>query len=121
MSGDDIICQLLRQDDDAQMYFIANPMKVNASFDPEIGRMFMGMSRWIPLQKSKYLTVYYDHVITMSEVKDEMVEFYEDALGEAIDEITDSVIEDNTVEFSDVDDDKIKMALYFANTSSSIN
>ena len=120
LSGDDIVCQVLRQDDESQTYWITNPMKISSSFDSEVGRLFMGMSKWVPLQKSKYLQLYYDHVITMSEVQDEMVEFYSDALGEAVDEFETQIL-DASSDFSDVDEDKVKMALYFANTSSTLN
>jgi len=87
MNGEDIICQLVKEDEEHQMYFVSDPLKVNYNFSAEHGRMFMGLSRWIPLLESPIVTVYFDHVIAMAKLQDEMNEFYFNSIEDSDDEI----------------------------------
>ena len=115
-NGDDIVADVLQDMQEESAYVIRLPMKINYEFAPEVGRMFMGMSKWIPLMKSPTLVVYYDHVITVAEVDDEMKEFYYEALDKY-----DYPDETSAFETDDIDEDKIKMAMYLANTSTTLN
>jgi hypothetical protein len=115
-NGDDVIADVLQDIQEESAYVIRLPMKINYEFAPEVGRMFMGMSKWIPLMKSPTLVVYYDHVITVAEVDDEMKEFYYEALEKY--EYSDDT---SAFESDGIDEDKIKMAMYLANTSTTLN
>jgi hypothetical protein len=122
-NGDDIICDVLQDAIDESAYIVRLPMQVNYDFAPEVQRMFMGLSKWIPLMKSPTLVIYYDHVVTIAECSDEMVHFYHEALEKY--EMDDDFFESSpTTAFEnsdDIDDDKIKMAMYLANTSTTLN
>ena len=89
MNGEDIVCQLVKEDEKHQMYLITNPLKVNYTFSPETGRMLMGLSRWIPLVEQNVITVYFDHVIAMAQLEEEMNEFYLSSVESAEDGILD--------------------------------
>jgi uncharacterized protein YsxB (DUF464 family) len=117
MNGEDIVCKIISQDDQNGCYLIASPLKVTNTIDQEEGRLMMGLSRWIPLQKSPTLNIYMDHVIAVAEVHESMYEFY----TEVIEQSDTEVGFDDTFLDDDITDDKVKMALYFANTSSTIN
>ena len=86
MNGEDIICQVVKEDEEHQMYIINNPLKVNYNFNAEYGRLIMGLSRWIPLLESPNITIYFDHVIAMARLQEEMNSFYESSLDDSDDE-----------------------------------
>lgn len=115
-NGEDIVCEVLQDVREETAYVIAKPMKINYEFAPDVGRMFMGMSNWIPLMKSPSLVVYYDHVITIAEVNEEMLNFYH----EALDKYGDDNFEVSAFEQEGLDEDQIKMANYLANTSTTL-
>ena len=114
-NGEDIVCEVLQDVREETAYIIAKPMKINYEFAPEVGRMFMGMSKWIPLMKSPSLVIYYDHVITIAEVDEEMLNFYHEALDKYDDQM-----EISSFEQEGLDEDQIKMATYLANTSTTL-
>lgn len=115
-NGEDIVCEVLQDAREETAYIIARPMKINYEFSPEEGRMFMGMSKWIPLTKSPSLVIYYDHVITIAEVDEEMIQFYH----EALEKYDDENIEMTAFEQDDLNEDQITMANYLANTSTTL-
>ena len=117
MNGEDIVCQIVSQDNDQSQYLISEPLKVNYQYVPSSGRMMVGFSRWIPLQSSPVISIFFDHVLALSEVTDELVDFYESAIGS--DEIDGEGLGD--FESSSLDEDQMKMALYLANTSTTLN
>lgn len=116
-NGDDILADVVQDMHEESAYIIRLPMKLNYEFAPDVGRMFMGMSKWIPMMKSPTLVVYYDHVITVAEVDNDMKEFYYEALDRY-----DGYDDDTTAfETDDLDEDKVRMAMYLANTSTTLN
>ena len=86
MNGEDIMCQMVKEDEENQMYIITNPLKVNYNFSSEHGRMFMGLSRWIPLLESPFVTVYFDHVVAMAKVQSDMTDFYVNSVEDSDDD-----------------------------------
>ena len=117
MNGDDIVCKILSQDDHDGCYLIASPLQVTNTMDQNEGRLMMALSRWIPLQKSASVKIYMDHVIAISEVHESMYEFYNDV----VDQSELDVGFDDSYDDDDLSEDKVKMARYFANTSSTLN
>jgi hypothetical protein len=115
-NGEDIVCEVLQDVREETAYVIAKPMKINYEFSAEQGRMFMGMSNWIPLMKSPSLVIYYDHVITIAEVDEEMLNFYH----EALDKYGDDDMEFSSFEQDGLDEEQIMMANYLANTSTTL-
>lgn len=87
MNGDDIVCQLEKEDEEHQLYIVTEPLKVNYNFSSEYGRMFLGLSRWIPLVESPYITIYFDHVVAMAKLQEEMNDFYANAIVDSEDEL----------------------------------
>jgi len=122
-NGEDIVCDVLQDMREESAYIVRLPMKINYEFSSEVERMFMGLSKWIPLMKSPTLVIYYDHVITIAECNEEMLGFYHEALEKY--EMGDEFFEKSpTVAFEEsdgIDEDKVKMAMYFANTSTILN
>lgn len=116
-NGEDIICKIEKEDNENQMYFISNPLKVSYNFVPENNRMSMGLSYWIPLAESSVVTVYFDHVIAMSKLQDEMNKFYFSSIEESDDEIINDGEEDKVLEeyLNEVNSD-ISKKLISANT-----
>lgn len=115
-NGEDIVCQIVSQDNDQSQYLISDPLKVNYQYVPTSGRMMVGFSRWIPLQRSPVISIYFDHVLALSEVSEELIEFYQSAIGS--EELEDAI---GDFESSGLDEDQMKMALYLANTSTTLN
>ena len=78
-NGEDIICKIEKEDNENQMYFISNPLKVSYNFVAENNRMSMGLSYWIPLADGE---------------EDEVLEEY---LNEVNSDISKKLISANTV------------------------
>ena len=101
--GDDIIAAI--EEDEEVSMVIRNPMKILIDADLEVGRQTIYMHKWIPqgISKNNYCKLNKKDVVFVSEIEEDIKEYYFGIVFEMIEDAASLKVEKKTTEYMDED------------------